>query len=158
MFDASLPLLLSLLLRVLGAVLSLFLLQQVGDRRFVFFSGLLSLMALRQALTVVDAPPGLREVPGFIVSIFTVVLVLYLLQYVRQEAALKERMKTVNEELRENEDRLQAVLLYAGLLLRLRPPTWARNGVCVSAFGRIVARCSSHRCSPRSPHIRTSGT
>jgi len=110
MFDASLPLLLSLLLRVLGAVLSLFLLQQVGDRRFVFFSGLLSLMALRQALTVVDAPPGLREVPGFIVSIFTVVLVLYLLQYVRQEAALKERMKTVNEELRENEDRLQAVL------------------------------------------------
>lgn len=110
MFDANLPLLLSLLLRVLGVIFSLFLLRQVGDRRFVFFTGLLSLMAIRQAITVLGAPPGIREVPGFIVSILTVVLVLYLLQYVRQEAALKDRMQTINDELRANQNRLQAVL------------------------------------------------
>jgi PAS domain S-box-containing protein len=108
MMTASL--LLSLLLRVLGVVLSVYLLYQVRDRRFVFLVIMLCLMALRQALTLLGLTTELAEIPGFAVSVLTVALVFYLHQYVRQEGDIKRRLREMNQELRTNRNRLQAAM------------------------------------------------
>jgi PAS domain S-box-containing protein len=104
------PILLSLLLRTLGVVLSVYLLYRERDRRFVFLVVLLSLMALRQALTLFDVGSAVREVPGFLVSVLVVGLAFYLVQYVRQENETKAQLRTMNRELQASRNRLRAAM------------------------------------------------
>ncbi|MEF8827380.1 MAG: bacterio-opsin activator domain-containing protein, partial [Halapricum sp.] len=61
---------------------------------------MLTLMAVRQALTLGVANPGIEELPGLIVSGLAVLTVYYLAQYVRQEQRTKERLTAKNDQLR----------------------------------------------------------
>lgn len=94
----------SILLRLFGVGYSILLLYRVRDRRFVFFTLMLSLMALRQILTLrqVSASVGwqLDELPGLVVSVFAVLTVYYLSQYVAHEEEVKETIREKNETLR----------------------------------------------------------
>jgi PAS domain S-box-containing protein len=104
------PILLSLLLRVLGVGLSVYLLYRERDRRFVFLVVLLSLMALRQALTLFDVGSAVREVPAFLVSVLAVGLAFYLVRYVREENETKERLREMNAQLQASRNRLRAAM------------------------------------------------
>ncbi|MFD1597963.1 PAS domain S-box protein [Halobellus rarus] len=104
------PILLSLLLRILGVGLSVYLLYRERDRRFVFLVVLLSLMALRQGLTLFDVGSTIREVPAFLVSVLTVGLAFYLVQYVREESETKAQLREMNRELQASRNRLRAAM------------------------------------------------
>jgi hypothetical protein len=92
----------SILLRLFGVVFSLLLLYRIRDYRFAFLTFLLSLMALRQLFTLFGFAPGLAEFPGLVVSVLSVIVVYYLLQYTRQERAQKATLEDTNRRLREN--------------------------------------------------------
>lgn len=92
--------LLSVSLRVVGVGYSALLLYRVRDLRFGFLTLMLTLMAVRQALTLTVANPGIEELPGLIVSGLAVLTVYYLSQYVRQEQQTKERLTAKNDQLR----------------------------------------------------------
>ncbi|MFD1586453.1 PAS domain S-box protein [Halorientalis brevis] len=89
---------------------SLYLLYRVRDFRFGFLTLLLSLMATRQLLTLFDLVPRFAELPGLVVSVLGVVVVYYLLQYTRREAAIKDRLREANRELRRNQTYLEATV------------------------------------------------
>lgn len=92
--------LLSVSLRVAGVAYSALLLYRVRDPRFGFLTLMLTLMAIRQALTLSVATPGIEELPGLIVSGLAVLTVYYLAQYVRQEQRTKDRLTAKNDQLR----------------------------------------------------------
>lgn len=92
--------LLSVSLRVVGVGYSALLLYRVRDLRFGFLTLMLTLMAVRQALTLSVANPGIEELPGLIVSGLAVLTVYYLSQYVRQEQRTKARLTAKNDQLR----------------------------------------------------------
>ncbi|MCU4718271.1 bacterio-opsin activator domain-containing protein [Halapricum hydrolyticum] len=92
--------LLSVSLRVVGVGYSALLLYRVRDLRFGFLTLMLTLMAVRQALTLSVANPGIEELPGLIVSGLAVLTVYYLSQYVRQEERTKARLTAKNDQLR----------------------------------------------------------
>jgi PAS domain S-box-containing protein len=100
----------SILLRLFGVVFSLLLLYRIRDYRFAFLTFLLSLMALRQLFTLFGFAPGLAEFPGLVVSVLSVIVVYYLLQYTRQERAQKATLEDTNRRLRENRNRLEATI------------------------------------------------
>ena len=94
----------SILLRLFGVGYSIVLLYRVRDGRFAFFTLMLSLMALRQILTLseLSATVGLQldELPGLVVSVLAVLTVYYLSQYVAHEEEIKETIREKNETLR----------------------------------------------------------
>ncbi|QSG09894.1 bacterio-opsin activator domain-containing protein [Halapricum desulfuricans] len=92
--------LLSVSLRVAGVGYSALLLYRVRDLRFGFLTLMLTLMAVRQALTLTVASPGIEELPGLIVSGLAVLTVYYLSQYVHQEQRTKDRLTAKNDQLR----------------------------------------------------------
>ncbi|MFC7044676.1 bacterio-opsin activator domain-containing protein [Halobacteriaceae archaeon GCM10025711] len=87
-------------LRLVGVAYSVVLLYRVRDLRFGFLTVMLSLMALRQILTVQVATAGLEELPGLVVSVFAVLTVYYLSQYVQQEVEVKSAIQAKNDQLR----------------------------------------------------------
>jgi PAS domain S-box-containing protein len=91
--------LLSIGLRLVGVGYSLLLLSRSRDRRFGFFTLLLSFMALRQILTVQAANSGIEELPGLVVSGLTILTVYYLSAYVDEEASIKRELEAANERL-----------------------------------------------------------
>jgi hypothetical protein len=70
-------LLVSVVLRLLGASYSLLLLSRSNDRRFGFLTLMLSFMALRQLLTMQTGRTGVEELPGLVVSVLAVLTVYY---------------------------------------------------------------------------------
>ncbi|WP_458207788.1 bacterio-opsin activator domain-containing protein [Haladaptatus sp. NG-SE-30] len=90
----------SILLRLLGVGYSMILLYRVRDARFGFLTAMLSLMAMRQFLTLQSGGAGLQELPGLAVSVFGLLTVYYLSQYVEQEGCTKREIQTKNEQLR----------------------------------------------------------
>src|SRR6056297_1603370 len=100
----------SIFLRLCGVVFSLYLLYRVRDFRFGFLTLLLSLMATRQLLTLFDLVPRFSELPGLVVSVLGIAVVYYLLQYTRREAAIKNRLREANRELRRNQTYLEATV------------------------------------------------
>ncbi|WP_096389052.1 PAS domain-containing protein [Halopenitus persicus] len=106
----SLTLSLSLLLRLVGVGASLILLYHVRDRRFAFLTLLLSLMAVRQLFALSGFAPGVTEIPGLLVSVFSLVVIYYLYGYVRQEQATKAELTETNRTLRASRSRLAATV------------------------------------------------
>lgn len=97
----NLVLVLSILLRVVGVGYSLVLLHQSRDRRFLFLTAMLSLMATRQLWTAVTTTKtGLSEVPGLVVSGLALLTVYYLSRYIEEEDRIKASLREVNERLR----------------------------------------------------------
>ena len=92
--------LLSIGLRLVGVGYSLVLLSRSRDRRFGFLTLMLSLMALRQILTVRSTSPGIEEVPGLMVSALAILTVHYLSQYIEEERIIKSELQVTNERLR----------------------------------------------------------
>ncbi|MFQ3294731.1 MAG: PAS domain S-box-containing protein, partial [Natrialbaceae archaeon] len=94
----------SILLRLFGVGYSVVLLYRARDGRFAFFTFMLSLMALRQILTLKELSatvgPQLDELPGLVVSVLAVLTVYYLSQYVAHEEDVKETIREKNETLR----------------------------------------------------------
>jgi PAS domain S-box-containing protein len=94
----------SILLRLFGVGYSIVLLYRVRDGRFAFLTLMLSLMALRQILTLrtlsPNVGPQLDELPGLVVSVLAVLTVYYLSQYVAHEEEVKETIREKNETLR----------------------------------------------------------
>ncbi len=90
----------SILLRLLGVGYSVILLYRVRDLRFGFLTAMLSLMAMRQFLTLQSGATGLAELPGLAVSVLALLTVYYLSEYVEQEGCTKREMRAKNEQLR----------------------------------------------------------
>jgi PAS domain S-box-containing protein len=100
----------SILLRVVGIVASLHLQYRVRDRRFTFLTLLLSLMALRQILTLFGIDLVVSELPGLAVSVLAIFLVYYLSRYVEQEQDVREDLEETNRRLRDHRNRLEAAM------------------------------------------------
>lgn len=107
---ASATLLFSIILRLCGVAISVVLLYRVRDLRFGFLTLMLSLMALRQTFTLFGLFPSFAELPGLVVSVLAVALVYYLLQYTRQEEAVKAELTETNRRLREHRNHLEATV------------------------------------------------
>jgi PAS domain S-box-containing protein len=97
----------SIALRLVGLGYSVFLLYRVNDRRFGFFTVMLGLMASRQILSYRAGTAGIDELPGLIVSVFAVLTVYYLAQYVEQETAIKQTIQSTNDRLRTFEKAIE---------------------------------------------------
>ncbi|MFP4529736.1 MAG: bacterio-opsin activator domain-containing protein [Halodesulfurarchaeum sp.] len=97
----------SIVLRLVGLGYSIYLLYQVNDRRFGFFTLLLGLMATRQILSYQAGTPGIDELPGLVVSVLAVLTVYYLSAYVEQETTVKNTIRSTNERLRTFEKAIE---------------------------------------------------
>ena len=103
----GLVILTSIGLRLIGLGYSVYLLYQVEDRRFGFFTLMLGLMASRQILSYQTGTSGIDELPGLVVSVLAVLTVYYLSEYVEQEQTIKETIEATNDRLRTFEKAIE---------------------------------------------------
>ena len=85
--------LVSVVLRIVGAGYSGALLIKSEDRRFGFLTVMLSLMAVRQLLSARSATTAFEELPGLAVSVLAVLTVYYLSSYVDEERRITDRLR-----------------------------------------------------------------
>lgn len=107
--EASGVLVVSLAVRVTGAVYATALYVRVRDTRYLFLTAMVALMALRQYLALEGAPIG-TEVPGLLVSVLAVGIVAYIDRHRRRDEALTAELRASNEQLAANRERLSATL------------------------------------------------
>jgi len=103
-------LLASLSIRVLGTGYALWLFVRVRDRRFLFLTALLSLMALSQGLVAVGTGAPSSEVPALLVSVLAIAIVAYIDRHRQADRALETDLRESNDRLRANRLRLEATL------------------------------------------------
>lgn len=106
----SVVLVLSLAIRLAGAVYATALYMRVRDARYLFLTAMLALMGLRQYLEITVGASGTSEVPGLLVSVLAVAIVAYIDRHRRRDAALTAELRASNEELAANRERLTATL------------------------------------------------
>lgn len=130
-------------LRLVGVAYSIYLLYQVKDSRFGFFTLMLGLMATRQVLTYRAGASSIDELPGLVVSVLAVLTVYYLSQYVDQETKIKETITSTNERLRTFEKAIE----HAGHMIFITEPdgtiTYANRAVeSVTGYsrGEVIGR------------------
>ena len=114
-------LLVSVVLRLLGASYSLLLLSRSNDRRFGFLTLMLSFMALRQLLTMQTGRTGVEELPGLVVSVLAVLTVYYLSKYVDEETTITRELQQANDRLR----RFRKAIEHAGHAIFFTDPDGA---------------------------------
>ncbi len=144
----SLILIVSVAIRVAALSWSLVLLKRLGDWRIAFFSAMIALMALRQTLTLLDAPEpwpiavtaNLDELPGLAVSVLVFLALVFLGRMIheREQTARELREKGAElerrvadferaEEARRESERVLATLMgnLPGMVYRCRnDPDW----------------------------------